>query len=489
MSTKPIIILTLVFIHNTNAVDTGKTTGKFPGFTANLTIRPPEIDELYQNTRVDVFVNITFPASNNTTGFLKGILEFLSDDPSVAIVENGTFTIPTTAFEDGASPNLYLIIQVRGVFLGRTKVVARLTLVDQKGNLVNVDTKPAEFPVAVWRPGSKTQIYFAGVATVLQVITTFMMGTQVDWRVIVAVLKKPIAPIIGFCCQYLIMPLLAFGWSLLLLPGQPYLQLGFFAVGCCPGGKSSNFWSILLDANLDLSVTLTVVSSVASIAMMPLWLLTLGTMVISKGTSVQLPFLNLVGSLALLMIPIAFGMILVHFKPTIAKFVEKIIKPVTIVLVIVLVSMGLSLQYYIFSLFTWRKVVCGLLLPWCGFALAALVAWVFRQNLRDVKTIAIETGIQNASVAIIIISTSLPHPDSDLVVVMPFICLMFTPLPLLLGFIYLNMRKLLDRWQTKQKTSDVPTEKEADIDLKPSAGKSLEGSDGQTKSAEGVNDK
>lgn len=39
------------------------------------------------------------------------------------------------------------------------------------------------------------------------------------------------------------------------------LQLGLFAIGCAPGGGNSNFWTILLGGNIDLSVTMTFVSN------------------------------------------------------------------------------------------------------------------------------------------------------------------------------------------------------------------------------------
>jgi sodium/bile acid cotransporter 3/5 len=44
----------------------------------------------------------------------------------------------------------------------------------------------------------------------------------------------------------------------------PALKLSLFVVACCPGGGASNFWTILLRGNLNLSVTMTFVSSIAA---------------------------------------------------------------------------------------------------------------------------------------------------------------------------------------------------------------------------------
>lgn len=48
---------------------------------------------------------------------------------------------------------------------------------------------------------------FTATMTILICINTFVMGLQLDWKIILGVLRRPIAPTIGFCCQFIIMPL------------------------------------------------------------------------------------------------------------------------------------------------------------------------------------------------------------------------------------------------------------------------------------------
>lgn len=43
------------------------------------------------------------------------------------------------------------------------------------------------------------------------------------------------------------------------------MTLGLFVTGCAPGGGASNFWTILLDGNANLSVTMTFLSTLLSI--------------------------------------------------------------------------------------------------------------------------------------------------------------------------------------------------------------------------------
>ena len=43
------------------------------------------------------------------------------------------------------------------------------------------------------------------------------------------------------------------------------LALGLFAAGCAPGGSGSNMYTFLLDGDVSLSVTMTLVSTLASL--------------------------------------------------------------------------------------------------------------------------------------------------------------------------------------------------------------------------------
>ena len=50
-----------------------------------------------------------------------------------------------------------------------------------------------------------------------------------------------------------------------------YEKLGLLLLGSSPGGAPSNFWTAMFDGDINLSVTMTLLSSVASFAMTSLW--------------------------------------------------------------------------------------------------------------------------------------------------------------------------------------------------------------------------
>lgn len=60
-----------------------------------------------------------------------------------------------------------------------------------------------------------------------------------------------------------------------LFSDYPSMWLGLFLTGCSPGGGGSNMWTYLLDGSLDLSVTMTFVSTVGAFAALPIWVFSL----------------------------------------------------------------------------------------------------------------------------------------------------------------------------------------------------------------------
>ena len=96
-----------------------------------------------------------------------------------------------------------------------------------------------------------------------------------------------------------------------LMFDNPLFRLGLFVLGCCPGGTGSNFWCLLLNGDINLSITMTFISTVAALGMMPFWLLILGT-TISDDTDLKIPYIQLISTLLTLIVPISLGMWIRH---------------------------------------------------------------------------------------------------------------------------------------------------------------------------------
>lgn len=89
------------------------------------------------------------------------------------------------------------------------------------------------------------------VLTIMLAMVMFAMGCTVDATKLWQHLRRPWGIIIGFLCQFGIMPFTGFALALAfnVLPVQAVVII---IMGCCPGGSSSNIIAYWLDGDMDL---------------------------------------------------------------------------------------------------------------------------------------------------------------------------------------------------------------------------------------------
>jgi len=201
----------------------------------------------------------------------------------------------------------------------------------------------------------------------------FIMGTELDLDIIRSYLKKPLGPVIGICCQFLGMPLVAYGLGYIFLRERPFARLGFLILGSSPGGSASNMWTILFKGDMNLSVTMTFCSSIVSFGMTSFWAYVLGSTIVTDGT-VSVPYVQLIGSLLSLVVPLCLGMLLTRKKEDIAARLRKFSRPVFLLVVLVSIVCGAYLQRKTFLLLSWREMLPAFLLGLSGYTIGCTVA-------------------------------------------------------------------------------------------------------------------
>ncbi|MBD1259212.1 bile acid:sodium symporter family protein [Maribacter polysiphoniae] len=221
-------------------------------------------------------------------------------------------------------------------------------------------------------------------------------------------LKKPKSILTGVCSQFLILPAMTFVLVWLIEP-IPSIALGMFMVAACPGGNISNFITHLANGNSALSVSLTAVATLMAVFMTPfnleLWGSLYGpTAIILKDVAIS-PYEMVKLVSLLLAIPLLLGMWVNYLKPVLAKKMAKVLKWISLVFFIALIFLALYNNReifvdYIFYVF-WIVLIHNLLAFLTGFSIARLMGL----STRDVRSITIETGIQNSGLGLLLIFT------------------------------------------------------------------------------------
>ncbi|KAL3319064.1 hypothetical protein Ciccas_002261 [Cichlidogyrus casuarinus] len=314
------------------------------------------------------------------------------------------------------------------------------------------------YKLKIERKKSWTYYLFQAVLMTFLLLITFAMGCDLKLKVVKSILKKPVGPVIGFVCQYAIMPSVSY-----FTPLMRDLGFGLFVIGCSPGGGASNFWSFILGGDISLSMTMTFISTCAAFVMLPLLLATLGPF-FYPNVKYAIPFMSLFLSLTLIVGPCGLGILLRWRKEAWAKKVVRMLKPLGGLFMVFILTFGVYANLEIYRLMSIYPIAIpiGAALPWGAFLISACLALALKQPKPFVLTIAIETMMQNIGIAIQILLFNMPKPEGEIGTVMPLIIAIFTPIPLyfaLLGkVIYSNFFK-------KDKPKSSPKTKSAEFDV------------------------
>uniref|UniRef100_A0A8R1DX28 Uncharacterized protein n=1 Tax=Caenorhabditis japonica TaxID=281687 RepID=A0A8R1DX28_CAEJA len=453
------------------------------GRSMSVTYEPSSLHELEESAVAKVNVTLRFPKQEfEQDNIEKYYLNVNSFHP-----ETATADYLTQLKADGFSlkNNFYetqTVINVNGHLLGKTAMKVRLvtvqtwseynesSIIPNAGKDDTLGDKSSWLDVWVVRSAESRRLtkYFVLSVVILISLANIMMGCELDIDAVLATLKKPVAPAIGLFAQFIIMPLLSYliAYAIFVPRGLYSMALGLFVTGCSPGGGASNFWTLLLDGNINLSVTMTFVSTIFSLIMMPSWLYFLGHPFLqgfSSNAVIKVPYAKIASSLISLILPLLIGIAIKKWRPTWAAQARRLMRPFVIFVMIFVVIFGSLTNLYMFRMLTGPAMIGGLALPWCGFMFGCFVALLTKRSPEDVTAIAVETGIQNTGIAILLLKASFGQPDADIGSLLPVIVAAFTPGPLLLGAaVHLTFKALRKR---QSPPADVESVKKQAIEL------------------------
>lgn len=146
---------------------------------------------------------------------------------------------------------------------------------------------------------------------------------------------------------------LSYGLGKVLFPHNTDMQLGMFFTGAAPGGGASNMWTAILNANLSLSIIMTTISNIAAFAMMPLWLFTLGKEIFDKS-EIPVPYTQISTYVAALVVPLFIGYLIQKYCTRIARFMARILKAASGILLLFIIIFAIVTNLYLFELFSWQ---------------------------------------------------------------------------------------------------------------------------------------
>lgn len=238
------------------------------------------------------------------------------------------------------------------------------------------------------------------------IILMFLLGIDLNKKAFSDVACNPKAVLLGMVGQIVLLPLIAFtvAWTLKL---SPLYFMGLVLVACCPGGSSSNVFSMLAKGDVALSVTLTALSSIITLFTLPVIMEFVSEVVSDiSGIEINLPVGKLlIQNIVLIFVPMFAGSLLKHYLPERASQISKVLGKIAFPALMIL-ALVFFLQYRAeiadnFTVLGLSATLLILLAMVCSSGLSHIGG--FSNTVR--RTIVIEVGMQNAAQAIAIASS------------------------------------------------------------------------------------
>jgi BASS family bile acid:Na+ symporter len=227
-------------------------------------------------------------------------------------------------------------------------------------------------------------------------------------------IQDPKSAIIGFASQFLALPFITF---LLVIAFQKFLSptmaLGMILVAACPGGNISNFISSLSKGNVALSVSLTAIATIGAVFLTPLNFAIWGKLAVnfyshagaeSLVRPLEIDAVQMFKTVFIILgLPLIFGIVVNTKFPAFTRRIVSAIKRLSILIFTIIVIIALvrnfdhfktAIQFIFLIVLIHNAVALG-----TGYSLGA----IFKRPFQDRKTLAIETGIQNSGLALVLI--------------------------------------------------------------------------------------
>lgn len=257
----------------------------------------------------------------------------------------------------------------------------------------------------------------AGEMVIVNIILAFVMfGVALGIKVetFKEVFKSPKSVIVGMLLQWVALPAVTCLVAIILNPIiTPMVAIGMLLVASCPGGNISNFMSSLSKGNVELSVSMTAITTAFAPLVTPFTFWFWGTLycrfaaVRNDIPTLEIPFMDMLEQILLILgLPIIAGVLFAHYFPNASK---RIMKPAQILSILLFIGMvAVSLTQVLTALESkwavYASILCALVVVIIHNA-SALSTGYFGSGLMklpplDRRSLTIEVGIQNSGLGL-----------------------------------------------------------------------------------------
>ena len=237
------------------------------------------------------------------------------------------------------------------------------------------------------------------IAPLCLAIIMFILGLGLTINDFLRVIKYPKNFLVGFICQVILLPIIAF-ILINLITLTPEIALGVMIIAAAPGGVTSNVLTKFANGDIALSVSLTAIVSLISIATVPF-------IVFHSANFLEIEILKEItmNSIAIKMFfvvtaPVLLGMIIRKLKQDLVMAYESLFQKISIILFLIVFTAIWVEEWGEIMSFIKTAGLISIILNITMIIIGFYVAKFLVSGIAQRKSISLECGLQNGTLAV-----------------------------------------------------------------------------------------
>jgi len=248
-------------------------------------------------------------------------------------------------------------------------------------------------------------------------VTMFGIGVVLEAEDFKRIVQRPIIVLIGTIEQYSVMPLTAYAIAR-ILNLEPEITVGLILTASAPGAMSSNVISYIARADVAYSVSLTTVSTLLAPVVTP------GLTYILTKSVLPVPFWPMLFSVVwMVILPLFVGFGVRRYLGDRIKTILPVFPAISATFIIFICSLVIALNRDYLAKMTGVVLAAAVAMNILGMVAGYIVAWVFRMDVRQRRTLAIEGGMQNAGLGTVLAIKHIGERAAMPAAIFVFICI------------------------------------------------------------------
>jgi BASS family bile acid:Na+ symporter len=238
------------------------------------------------------------------------------------------------------------------------------------------------------------------IAPIALALIMLGLGLGLTLENFIRVLKFPKDFIVGFACQIILLPIVAF-ILVKILNTPPEIALGVMIIAAAPGGVTSNILTKFAYGDVALSVSLTAVVSLISIFTVPFIIFKSAEIFHISNSIKEISMISIsLKMFFVVTLPVIIGMIIRKFATNFIHSKTVLIQRISIILfTVVFISIWIE-EWDNIASYIIRAGLISLTLNITMMVLGYYVAKFLASKIEQRKAISLECGLQNGTLAV-----------------------------------------------------------------------------------------